>query len=197
MTQVPTITGTLLTAFIIIWVGLEVLDRMMEYLTVTYKFLLRREGLFRHLVRQQHERMRPDAMREQSFNRKQINVPLPLKLQYDDEGDEIKMEVDEMVDTSGLGGNYLSAKGMKVGDKIDVLVTGEGEVRVGDEKFKPSLMLEVKCNGEDKLMRINATNVAIIRDKLGKDTKAWINKTLSFVVVKTNFEGKMGFQFCS
>ena len=102
-----------------------------------------------------------------------------------------------MVDTSGLGGNYLSAKGMKVGDKIDVLVTDEGEVRVGDEKFKPSLMLEVKCNGEDKLMRINATNVAIIRDKLGKDTKAWINKTLSFVVVKTNFEGKMGFQFCS
>jgi len=38
MTQVPTITGTLLVAFIIIWVGLEVLDRMMEYPTVTYNF---------------------------------------------------------------------------------------------------------------------------------------------------------------
>lgn len=100
-----------------------------------------------------------------------------------------------MVDTSSLGGDWLSAKSMKIGDKVQVIVTSEGELNPKTDDFDASLTLDITSSGENMKMRVNKTNAAAVREKYGKDTKDWVGKTLEFVVVKTNFENKLGFQF--
>jgi len=99
-----------------------------------------------------------------------------------------------MGDTSSIGGDWLSAKEMKIGDKIKVLVTGEGELSPETDDFAASWTLDVKYNTAPMKMRLNTKNVTAIRNKYGKDSKDWVGKELEFMVYMTNFQNKLGFQ---
>jgi len=103
-----------------------------------------------------------------------------------------------MVDTSSMqSGDFLTAKDMRVGDRLKVVVTDEGKMQPADENFKASLQLGVKQNGATKILRLGTKNVAAISTKLGKETKSWVGKELEFIVYQTNYQNKLGFQYVS
>ena len=102
-----------------------------------------------------------------------------------------------MVDISNMsGGDFLSARDLRIGDKIKVLVTGEGKIQPAEGEFKAAVILEVKNNGKQVSLRLGVKNVKAIGDKYGRETKSWVGKELEFLVYQTNFQGKNGFQFC-
>ena len=101
-----------------------------------------------------------------------------------------------MVDLSGMGsGDFLNAKDMRVGDRIRVLVTGEGKMQPADGEYKAALLLEVKYDNKPKTLRLGTKNVAAIIAKLGNDSKSWVGKELDFIVYQTNYQNKLGFQY--
>jgi hypothetical protein len=106
-----------------------------------------------------------------------------------------KKEAIDIVDTSSVGGDWLSAKNMKIGDRVKVQVVSEGEINPATDDFDTNLTLDIKFENQPKKMRVNKTNVTAIRNKYGKDSKDWVGKELEFTVYRTNFESKLGFQF--
>jgi len=93
------------------------------------------------------------------------------------------------------GGDFLTAKEMRVGDRVKVLVTGEGKIQPAEGEFKAAVILEVKHNGKPIHLRLGVKNVRAVGDKHGQDTKNWVGKELEFMVYMTNYQNKLGFQF--
>jgi hypothetical protein len=100
------------------------------------------------------------------------------------------------MDISNMGGgDFLTAKDMHVGDRVKVLVTGEGKIQPAEGEFKAAVVLEVKYNGKPVSLRLGVRNVNAIAVKYGMDTKNWVNKEMEFMVYMTNYQSKLGFQF--
>lgn len=100
-----------------------------------------------------------------------------------------------MVDVGNMSSaDFITAKDMKVGDRVKVKVTGEGKMQPADENYKAALLLEVEFNGK-KTLRLGTRNVQAISAKLGRETKGWIGQTLEFMVYTTNYQNKLGFQY--
>jgi glutamine synthetase len=92
-------------------------------------------------------------------------------------------------------GNFLTAKDRRVGDRLKVLVTGEGKIQPAEGEFKASVILDVKHENKPMSMRLGVKNVKAISDRHGRDTKSWVGKELEFIVYMTNYQNKLGFQF--
>ena len=92
-------------------------------------------------------------------------------------------------------GNYVKTVDVNSGDIIVFKSAGDWKentrYQYDDGNNKMDFVMKVDFNGEEKDMRINATNRKTLIAAYGDDTEAWIGKTAKITKVKCMVGGKM------
>jgi hypothetical protein len=88
-------------------------------------------------------------------------------------------------------GNFLAVKDVIALGSV-VRITGEAVVNKDTPFKKDVLEIPVELsNGEEKTYGANKTSAGKFVAAWGKETKAWVGKTIKFAVVKQNVQGQV------
>lgn len=86
----------------------------------------------------------------------------------------------------GNGGNFVKGDDVKVGDKVTFKNEGEWQenqrYKYSDGNPRWDFICQVDHNGEEKNMRINATNKKILISAWGNETADWVGKSAKMSV---------------
>ena len=98
--------------------------------------------------------------------------------------------------TEIMGGDWVKGKDVRSGSKAKLKTEvhpspSQFKDKDGNTQMQDVGKIHIQGDGEQKNIRVNKASISALVDAFGKDSKDWIDKTLTMETMKVSVGGKM------